>query len=82
MKDFCCIGALRSVLLFCYLFAVDEHITSGDVSQKGTLLILMKQSRRGEAWLDQKMERVILNSCKTIYEKQMDAYCSVTWREK
>lgn len=28
------------------------------------------------------MERVILNSCKAIYEKQMDAYYSVTWRKK
>lgn len=86
MKAFCCIGGLRSGLLFSNFFPADEYITSGDVSQKGTLLILMKQLgsnwQKRETRLDQKRERVILNSCKAIYEKQMDAYYSVTWRKK
>lgn len=42
MKDF---GGLRSGLLFSNLFPVAEPIASGDVSGKGTLLVLMKQSR-------------------------------------
>jgi len=68
-------------LPFC-LFPVDECIASGDVSQKGTHFVLMKQLgskwEKREARLDQKVERVILSVCKAIYEKQMDASYSVT----
>lgn len=74
------------VFLLFYLFPVDECVASGDVSQKGTLFVLMKQLgskwEKRKARLDQKVEKVILNICKAIYEKQMDASYSVTWRKK